>query len=401
VGLHSNPFMASRTMKTRHMFGAVCLALMYVYIVGICINHVPHVRAAMSEEDIEQIEECWKNHQTEPSSAKNSKLERRKQKKLMSLYFGDAAVETLTAVDNQQISAILALAECTRQQDDTLYLPSSDFNVTYLTGTFLELLPDIHSTLLTAANHGIKKAQWEVDLSNEEDGEESHNSEIMPPIESLGIRQIQLLSLEKAGLEEYQAKLKKRAYEQRTQQAFVLHPHPSEEEFREKKNRLRAHQADGHKNDHDVFHRDQMSHPYDGSSVYTMMVILSEKEDFSGGSILVKRHASNIENPFGEEDEEEEDEEGPDPDILGSEKMHAASKIFAHSPVFSEFTPDIGSVLLIKSSHAYGITDVPVGRRNILFIEFWKYTDTTIIGHRPTKEEGVPFPPSHSYQFDL
>lgn len=397
--------------NTRKIFAVVhafCLSFLYLYIVDIFTSRISSTEAVMNEKEFLQIDECWRNHGqgAQPTITKKSKKMNKKprEKKLLSLYYGDAAVETVSVLDVQEISAIEALAECTRQLDNSLYHASSDFNVTYLTGTYKEILPDIHETLIKAGRHGIGRAQWEYEFS-EEDEEEQHNGEVMPPLDSLGIRQVKLISVDKGGVEEYQKSLKQKQFKKRTEEAFIFHPHKTDEEFREEKRNLRAHQAEGYKKDHDVFKEKEFSHPRDESSVYMMFVMLNEKSEFSGGTILVKKHPSHITDPFGEDDfgpvEDDADEDGNDPDIFGSEKMQEHKKTVAISPVFTEFAPDIGSVLIVKSSHAYGMMDIPVGRRNLLAVEFWVFQDTKITAHRPSTAEGVPFPSNHIHSYDL
>ena len=60
----------------------------------------------------------------------------------------------------------------------------------------------------------------------------------MPPLDSLGIRQVKLISVDKGGVEEYQKSLKQKQFKKRTEEAFIFHPHKTDEEFREEKVRL-------------------------------------------------------------------------------------------------------------------------------------------------------------------
>ena len=236
----------------------ISVALISLYIMN-TLAGIPLAAAAMSEKSMEEIGECLKQSTpktaTTPNAKKEKKSKKMKKRKMLSFHFGDAAVETLGAVDNHQIASILALGECTKLKDSTLYLPSTDsYNITQLTGTFKTLLPDVYDNLMLAAKHGIERAQWEdgwEDGSDHRDAEQEHHEgregregreretietiEPMPSIEQLGIRHVQLMSIDKGGLDEYRDVLKKKMFDTRNGKAFVISPQLNENEFKEKR----------------------------------------------------------------------------------------------------------------------------------------------------------------------
>ena len=56
----------------------------------------------------------------------------------------------------------------------------------------------------------------------------------------------------------------------------------------------------------------------------------------------------------------------------------------------SRFTPDKGSLLLIRNDFQHGMQPVINGRRHALVVEYWQYQDATAEERRPSVSQGRP-----------
>eukprot|EP01036_Dinobryon_divergens_P027803 gene27803-36631_t len=370
------------------------------------------------------------------SGKKSKKKKAVEKKKMFSLFYGYYAVEVINALSNDQILKLFLLADCLAEEEAlrdivvNLATNSSEFSSPehhrylrhtsntsnlYLSTTFLNgflqlLLPDVHRSILTAANHGIRKAHW-----NSDDRQEDLSTEY-PDIDELGIRTIQLHTIEISGMEDYQEKLKKKVIERENSGVVSfggpkptpppppklqeLLQDPDSEEFAAQylkqhyssSSRREAQMTPADVEDEGVVERGPEDGDWEESegegdgSTYTLFFLLSERSDFVGGEVWV----SNMD----------------DEDINGNEIVVDPDTIVVKAPhgsLVTKFTPEKGSLVLTHSGRGrpHGHGPLVVGRRSMLVVELWPFKDASPGTKRPALSEAASFSPSHDFRLEL
>jgi hypothetical protein len=158
----------------------------------------------------------------------------------------------------------------------------------------------------------------------------------------------------------------------------------------------------------------------DKHTIYTVFIMLSSRNNYSGGEILVRKHLShsdhedeeNMDNDeYGHEfvpDEEwevNENDEFSDNDDEMKEELRKLEEDIKNDPSSNEpqydplsskisrHTPDKGNILVVRSEYEHGTHVIRRGRRVVLAIEFWPYADAEIGQTRPHVDVAKPFVP--------
>jgi hypothetical protein len=298
-------------------------------------------------------------------------------------------------------------AFCCFRTGTTEYFHDGGSNVTYLTGIFQELLPDLDQGIRAVAQKAIERADWDADMRH------------------LGIRSVQHLSFYKAGLKEYRQDTKRRHLQKENNAAaFVVFPDAASREQRAKEEALKAKMQFDPDADEVVSGYLQQREPA-GAVAFTAVLQLSDRSQFAGGEVLiskVKHHRTIIgvgahsdgakaaqqsadphrEGSVLEEDEVDEDVYSDvEQDTRDSIEVDAGDKTLfprfsAEDTKISRYTPELGSMLLGKGEYPRGLRPVLYGRRNSLVIEYWAFADAPVGVKRPSLEEARPRPQQES-----
>lgn len=373
------------------------------------------------------------------SGKKSKKKKTVNKKKMFALFYGYYAVEVINAISNDQISKLILLTNCLGEEEAlrdiivNLTTNSSEFtspeyhrylrhisntssdlkiSTTYLNGFLQLLLPDVHRSILTAANLGIRKAHW-----NSEEGQKDASIEY-PDIDELGIRTIQLHTIDISGMADYQEKLRQKVIERENSgvvsfggpkppppplpklQELLLDP--DTEEFAAQyltqhySSSSRSSSSSGYAQripagdevGEGVVERgpDEVESDGDGDgSTYTLFFLLNERSDFVGGEVWVSNR-------------DDEDMDGDDSFDLNATVVKAP-----HGSLVTKFTPEKGSLVLTHSGSGrpHGHGPLVVGRRSMLVVELWPFKDAPPGSRRPALAEAVSFSPSHDFRLEL
>lgn len=349
-------------------------------------------------------------------------------KKMFALYYGYGAIEVLNALSNEQMRQIEILSACLSDDrnpfDSQLNVTKASFvsaasryfvlsennaahiSISYLNGYLQQLLPDVHRAILTAAALGIKKSDNIPDDT--------------PPISELGIRSIQLHTMDLSNMDEYDRYLKERAAIWRASQVFsVGDSHPSEaptpppaaelredphtDEFAEHfllthygPKKLPLALSEGSEPERveereeeievreDEREDEAEERGRDDGTVYTLFFLLSDRKEFAGSEVWVRNHRD------GEEKDEEE-----------TEKEEEARRSGLPGYLVSKYTPEKGSLVLVQSGYLHGHSELTAGRRVMLAVELWPYRDAPRDSTRPRLRDAQPFRSSHDFRLEL
>ena len=233
--------------------------------------------------------------------------------------------------------------------------------ITYLSGIFQLLLPAILLKLKAAATHGIKGADWDTPSTND-----------------LGIKSIQYSSV----LTGFEMKSKQQlAEERRTRQHIIT--------IGDKPRKVYDGILDTHADEHVAQYMQRQL-----NSTYTMIVNLSSRTEFFGGNVLVdKGEIDERSTPDGDasSDDEPEAKYNNADILLKFQKQPDHPEFNALKTKYQRYTPEQGSVLLIRSECSHGIHKVTKGKMNMLILEFWPYADALTGSHfQPAEETGPP-----------
>ena len=276
-------------------------------------------------------------------------------------------------------------------------------NVTYLTGMFQHFLPDMRHTLRDNMQKAFRRADWADDLDR------------------LGIRSVQYLSFEKAGLKAHMEGVRARKEAVQEKQKFFV-VYPDEESKRHTQQQQTDLNEDGDSDEAVA----RYLHGSEGSTIvayislsdrnnfagtYHLMVLLTSASAVTivsydqfieccsaGGEILARRIAERpkkrpvaTRRPVEDIPQEEED---IDPELGGWDDVHAAEEaVFDISGSnINRFTPEKNSALYIRPGAGCGMKPVSVGARKLLLIEFWPYVDAAIGASRPRLDDAVSWP---------
>jgi hypothetical protein len=324
------------------------------------------------------------------------------------LDFGDPALEIFNIISAHDTMMIKSLEYCVRSIapemfHDRLGLPARNLthggsNVTYLTGVFQHVLPDILEKIVASTIHPMNdesKHFWT-----------AH-------IRSLGVRTVYVESF--ANVKPKMTKEERRAIryakyledKQRTvtlgggeTPAFVEDEDEEEEEEEEYEYDEQA---------------DENVRPFmkDSSiSLYKAFVLLSDRSHFSGGEMYLAREKEDppssssrtASNSDGEDDADVYDEEDEDVGEIHDEREHLKGIVHkkkkrsniprynARTAKVARYTPEKGSVLLFRADYKHGMGTLHRGKRWCLVMEFWPYADAEMGKKRPTVSEARPLP---------
>jgi hypothetical protein len=279
-------------------------------------------------------------------------------------------------------------------------------NVTYLTGIFQKLLPDIERSIRTIAQKAIAQADWSGDISK------------------LGIRSVQHLSFYKPGLKAHrQEKKLQQLKKEESQPAFVIHPSHESVADRAKKAEIQKRMQVDPDADEVVSGYLQQWEPV-GAVAFSAVIALSDRSQFVGGEVLVSRvsrqrttirpgaqRGQTKADGAGEEESDDaadEQDEEADEDVYSDveqERRRAAEeedeeqadpgvpqypRFSAETTTISRYTPELGSMLLGLGEYSRGLRPVLFGRRNSLVLEYWAYEDAPAGTKRPSLHEARP-----------
>lgn len=221
-------------------------------------------------------------------------------------------------------------------------------NVTILTGILQHVLPDLRRSLLQAASEALVAADW-------------------TDTRSYGIRHAYHLSFDGTSLVEYKAAMEsikvppsfvvlspqqKTAYDAETHQKFLTQR--AQEHARHSKH-IRSIPG----------------------SVYSLVVLLSDRNEFVGGHVLVEHPKTDTYTP----NEDYDDEPMP---VKSSHTEHLG---MVPGQGIESLTPERGSVLLLPSL-SQGVDEIFAGSRRALVVELWEYKDSPMSKDRAAVDVG-------------
>ena len=142
--------------------------------------------------------------------------------------------------------------------------------MTYLTGIFQQMLPDIEQKIRSVAQKAATYAEWDSDIM------------------SNGIRSVQYLSFYKPGLKTYRQELKKKLLEKEDNAvAFVVYPDGDSRQKLQQKATLR--QTVDPDSDEVVSGYLQQDREPVGAVTFSVVLSLSDRSQFAGGEVLIAK----------------------------------------------------------------------------------------------------------------
>lgn len=320
------------------------------------------------------------------------------------LDFGDPAIEMFNILSTHDIMMVRTLEHCVRtiipeMFHDRISIPTRNFthggsNVTYLTGIFQQILPDLHIKIATSTIFPMS---------------DSHITDYwIAPLRSLGIRSVYFEAFAniKPGLtKEQRRELRYAKYlEEKNKQVWL--GKPSDEPFIEDESEEEEMEYEFDE------HADEHLEPYlqhDSDSVYKTIMLLSDRSHFSGGEMYLKREKEkpvestdqSSSGPKSEDDEDAYEEELEDVGEVIDEKIHGIiprkkkisfPKYNARTSKVARYTPEKGSVLLMRTDYSNGMGTLHRGKRLCLVIEYWPYADSALGSKILTIKEALPLP---------
>eukprot|EP01038_Epipyxis_sp_PR26KG_P007794 gene7794-10588_t len=312
------------------------------------------------------------------------------------LHYEDNAFEIFHAIRQDEIKKVELLKSCVQVEDPSSFFVSDtdtfeggnyygNSNITYLTGVFQSLLPEVYKSLLTTIAPYFKKTDWDVRF------------------DQLGVRSVRYLSYNKGNMTEYRRMLTQEKKQAEEKNPFVIASTDTMRKIEKEKTMLEKTKYD---RDADDVVRNYIR-PGSGTT-YTALIMLSDRRKCVGGSILVNSQLSESNNKLNadtpedhllhphehaydrdEEDEDQYDVHEDETDLM-LENIETHPQYHAMSAIITRYTPDQGSLLFIDRRFEYGIQEVVVGKRDLLEIEFWPYEDAKYGSGRPTLQEAVP-----------
>lgn len=363
---------------------------------------------------LSEIQECV-------TAAMKGRRFMRKTEKALHLDFGDPAIEMFNVLSSHDVKQVEALDSCVRSHAPEMFvdrqgLPLRNFthggsNITFLTGAFQQVLPEILDKIISSAHQPMLE------------GKQESAGYWFSPLRGLGVRSVQFLSFIniKAKLTKEQRREIRYAkfLAERDELVWIGKPRP-DLEFVEDENE--------EEEEEEWFdeHADENLAPYinneqaDTDSLYLATVLLSDRYHFSGGEMYIKREreepAAAKEKGEGEgggegggakqEGEGEEGDDGYDDDnedvgevvaeklvgIAERKKVKSFPVYNARTSKVGRYTPEKGSVLLMRGDYPRGMGALHRGKRLCLVVEFWPYADSPAGSTRPTAKEAMPLP---------
>jgi len=389
------------------------------------------VKAASSEDGLSSLAALLPDLQECVKTLHGKKKYRKTTDESFHFDFGDAAMEVLNVLSIAEMRRIRYLEACTRRVMPSMFVnrieqPDRNYtfggsNVTYLTGVFQHLLPDIHTKIVSKAQEAARQGSkhWDV------------------PLDTLGVRSVQFLSFENVVRRLSDAERKRLRYLERKEASknnAIHFPPPKEVKEDDDLEAGIEEQQQPYIFDDSA---DEHVLPFirsDEDSVYLAMVLLSDRSHFHGGEVLIRKEkltpeqkksaaeaaatdaaesgtaaaaaaalngtaaaedvTTSNEDVYDEEEEEDLGFVGAfEPlDPARKEAKPAGPKFNARTTAIARYTPERGSVLLMRSDYENGVHTIINGKRYLLQIEFWPFADAEIGQTRPSINQAKPLP---------
>lgn len=339
----------------------------------------------------------------------------RKTEKALHLDFGDPAIEMFNVLSSHDVKQVEALDFCVRSHAPEMFvdrqgLPLRNYthggsNITFLTGVFQKVLPEVLDKIVSSAHEPMLESKQDT------------GGFWFSPLRGLGVRSVQFLSFVniKAKLtKEQRREIRYRKFlAEKDELVWIGKPRPDLEFVEDE---------DEEEEEEEWFdeHADENLAPYisneqaDTDSLYLATVLLSDRYHFSGGEMYIKRER---EEPAVEDEKKEKgkvngDGSGEDGDDGYEDDNEDVGEVVAETlvgiaerkkvksfPVYNartskvgRYTPEKGSVLLMRGDYPRGMGALHRGKRLCLVIEFWPYADSHAGSTRPTAKEALPLP---------
>ncbi len=330
---------------------------------------------------IKSLQECVKERESNYQRKLKRKLD-----EVFVLDYGDPAIEVFNILSNYDLKRVEFLASCIQNivpnlfEDKTnvhgAHLIHAGSNVTYMTGILQVVYPDIMEKVVNRIDKGLlDESEWK------------------PYIGELGVRTIQYLEYTHDRAMPNQTEIDLLNLDRWEKSKYITlggGPDPIPED--ELPDDLLA----------DEFVVDYIDNDQD--SAYTLHTLVNDRNQFFGGTILVKKYdkKNQEESSIDTEDEDMYDDEyelqlDKDPNgflwrMTNVTKPKPRPKFNALTTKVARYTPERGGFVVIKSGNPHGAHTVTRGRRLGLMIEMWPYADAPIGSTRLKIEEATPLP---------
>ena len=368
-------------------------------------THTPKESATHAPYPLKEIKDCVE-------LAMQGRRFMKKTEKALHLDFGDPTIEMFNVLSTHDIKQIEALEFCVRHHAPEMFvdrqgLPHRNYthggsNITFLTGAFQQVLPDILEKIVACAQEPMLEAR--------------DASFWFSPIRGLGVRSVQFLSFVNIKPKLTKEKRREIRYakflEAKNDVVWIGKPQPDIQFVEDEDIEDEAEEwFDEHADENLVPY---MSHEQnDQDSLYLTTVLLSDRYHFSGGEMYIKRDKVGKEEALaaaaaaaaasGDDSEENDGYEDENEDvgevipetlvgILERKKKRLFPVYNARTSTIGRYTPEKGSVLLMRGDYPRGMGALHRGKRLCLVVEFWPYADSVIGATRPTAKEALPLP---------
>ena len=350
------------------------------YIVILVVILVAAAAAAL-DVPVKSLQECV--------GERESNYQRKLKRKLDDVFvldYGDPAIEVFNILSNYDLKRIEFLASCIQNtvpklfEDKTnvhgAHLVHAGSNVTYMTGILQVVYPDIMEKVINRVDKGLlDESEWK------------------PYLGELGVRTIQFLEYTHERAMPNQTEIDLLNLDRWEKSKIITlggGPDPIPED--ELPDDLLA----------DEFVVDYIDDDQD--STYTLHTLVNDRNQFFGGTILVKKYDKKTQddNSIDTEDEDMYDDEyelqlDKDPNgflwrMTNVTKPKPRPKFNALTTKVARYTPERGSFVVIRAGNPHGAHTVTRGRRLGLMIELWPYADAPIGSTRLKIEEATPLP---------
>ena len=297
----------------------------------------------------------------QPKGRKRKKTE---EKKVFSLIMGKGVLEAFQVLDENDMENVQMMIECIHQEGDPVGFYHSiddsslnEKNITYINHVFRNILPNVYSKIVTASLTALKRAGWD----------ELETFENFEFDKSIGLRTATHVHERKPHLEEKKRMLREKVAKM-PGRSFVISPEIPRD-VKAKQDLEDAQQR--HQKDEIEYNTSNVIFVPEEVSAYSIIILLTDSDDFMGGQVLVKEKPDLI---FSEDDTEEYNEDH------GNYNSHHI-----------ETALEKGGILIMKGNHEVAIKNILAGERSYIAMEFWQRESSSIIGHRANLQEGIKF----------
>lgn len=372
----------------------------------------------------------------EEREASGRRYKRKTDERPFNIEFGDPAIEVFHVLSLMDMKRIEYLETCVKELEPELFMDRTSMrdrnlthggaNVTFLTGIFNQVLPDLHTKVVDTASKAMKKYSDMAKSSKKA-------SYWDLPFDNLGIRSIQYTSFEYK--QNRMSAEEKRAWREKARKdlanghhhvSFGGDPVADESELSEDGELLQEddievipYQYDPQADEHlgEYLHHDKKGR-------YSVLINLSDRAHFHGGEVMVRKKRTTEQSmesanekdeaydPYFHEVHKEEDDYADEYDeeepldlgeVIGIEKPTLPRKKPSFNKNVKEgpgpkyhvlkteigrYTPERGSIIILRDDFENGMQPLINGRRHGLKIEFWSYGNSQVGDTRP--DVGVP-----------